>query len=108
MLPYHFSFLGGVRDRVSLYSPGCPGTHFVDQAGLELRNPPASASGVLGLKAGATMPGCLPLFKRHRLIKNGRKCIILSVFGKTGLKKKKPTHLLCLYFLISPVPGTVH
>jgi hypothetical protein len=22
------------RDRVSLYSPGCPGTHFVDQAGL--------------------------------------------------------------------------
>jgi hypothetical protein len=31
-------------DRVSLYSPGCPGTHFVDQTGLELRNPPASAS----------------------------------------------------------------
>jgi hypothetical protein len=31
------------RDRVSLYSPGCPGTHFVDQAGLKLRNPPASA-----------------------------------------------------------------
>jgi hypothetical protein len=29
---------------VSLYSPGCPGTHFVDQAGLELRNLPASAS----------------------------------------------------------------
>jgi hypothetical protein len=25
-------------DRVSLCSPGCPGTHFVDQAGLELRN----------------------------------------------------------------------
>jgi hypothetical protein len=38
-------------------SPGCPGTHFVDQAGLELRNPPASASRVLGLKACATMPG---------------------------------------------------
>ena len=32
------------RDRVSLYSPGCPGTHSVDQAGLNLRNPPASAS----------------------------------------------------------------
>jgi hypothetical protein len=30
------------RDRVSLYNSGCPGTHFVDQAGLELRNPPAS------------------------------------------------------------------
>jgi hypothetical protein len=38
------------RDRVSLCSPGCPGTHSVDQAGLELRNPPASASLVLGLK----------------------------------------------------------
>jgi hypothetical protein len=39
------------RDRVSLYSLGCPGTHSVDQAGLELRNSPASASQVLGLKA---------------------------------------------------------
>jgi hypothetical protein len=43
------------QDRVSLCSPGCPGTHSVDQAGLELRNPPASASRVLGLKACATM-----------------------------------------------------
>jgi hypothetical protein len=38
-------------------SSGCPGTHFVDQAGLELRNPPASASRVLGLKACATTFG---------------------------------------------------
>ena len=45
------------RDRVSLCSPDCPGTHFVDQAGLELRNLPASASRVLGLKAFATTPG---------------------------------------------------
>jgi hypothetical protein len=45
------------RNRVSLYNPVCPRTHFVDQAGLELRNPPASASQVLGLKACATMPG---------------------------------------------------
>jgi hypothetical protein len=44
------------QDRVSLYSPGCPGTHFVEQAGLELRNPPASASRVLGLNMCATMP----------------------------------------------------
>jgi hypothetical protein len=42
------------QDRVSLYSPGCPGTHSVDQAGLKLRNPPASASQVLGLKTCAT------------------------------------------------------
>ncbi|GAB1302775.1 Hypoxanthine-guanine phosphoribosyltransferase [Apodemus speciosus] len=45
---------GLIMDRVSLRSPGCPGTHSVDQAGLELRNPPASASQVLGLKACAT------------------------------------------------------
>ena len=32
------------QDRVSLYSPGCPGNHSVDQAGLELRDPPASVS----------------------------------------------------------------
>jgi hypothetical protein len=41
-------------DRVSQYNPGCPGTHSVDQAGLELRNLPASAFQVLGLKACAT------------------------------------------------------
>jgi hypothetical protein len=45
------SFFG---DRVSLCSPGCPGAHSVDQAGLELRNLPASASPVLGVKACAT------------------------------------------------------
>ena len=49
-------FGGGFRDRVSLCSPGCPGTHSVDQAGSELRNLPASASQVLGLKACATTP----------------------------------------------------
>ena len=45
------------RDRVSLYSPGCPGTLFVDQAALELRNLPAFASQVLRLKACTTTPG---------------------------------------------------
>jgi hypothetical protein len=30
-----------------LCNPGCPGTHSVDQAGLELRNPSVSASRVL-------------------------------------------------------------
>jgi hypothetical protein len=47
------------RDRVSLCSPGCPGTHSVDQAGFKLRNPPASASQVLGLQACSTLPGLL-------------------------------------------------
>jgi hypothetical protein len=49
-----FCFLFFFRDRFSLCSPGCPGTHFVNQASLELRNPPASASQVLGSKAWAT------------------------------------------------------
>ena len=41
-----------VWDRVSLYSSGCPRTHSVDQAGLELRNPPASpfqSAGITGV-----------------------------------------------------------
>jgi hypothetical protein len=50
-----FVFLSLVfQDKISLYSPGCPGTHSIDLAGLELRNLPASASQVLGLKA---LPG---------------------------------------------------
>jgi hypothetical protein len=57
-------FLGGrgVQDRVSLCSSGCPGTHSVDQAGLKLRNLPASASRVLGLKACATTAPLLGIF----------------------------------------------
>ena len=39
-----FFFFLVFQDRVSLCGPGCPGAHFVDQAGLELRSPPASAS----------------------------------------------------------------
>jgi hypothetical protein len=69
------------RDRVSLYSSGCPGTHFVDQAGLELRNLPASASQVLGLKACTTTPGsfiffieCLVLGMEPRALKMLGKC----------------------------------
>jgi hypothetical protein len=45
------------QDRVFLCSLGCSGTHSVYQAGLELRNRPASASRVLGLQMCATTPG---------------------------------------------------
>jgi len=47
-----FPFWGSV----SLSSPGCPGTHPVDQVGFELKDPHASASGVLGLKMRAPRP----------------------------------------------------
>jgi hypothetical protein len=56
LLAQFFVCLFVFRDKVSLYSPGCPRTHFVDQAGFELRNPPASASQVLGLNVCATTP----------------------------------------------------
>jgi hypothetical protein len=49
---YYFCFV--FLRQVSLCSPGYPGTHSVDQAGLELRNLPASASQVLGLKVCTT------------------------------------------------------
>jgi hypothetical protein len=67
------------RDRASLYNPGYPGTHFVDQAGLELRNPPTSASQVLGLKECATMPGDKEVLKRIS-------CIIKYVCGEINMK----------------------
>jgi hypothetical protein len=77
------------RDSVSLYSPGCPGTHSVDQAGLELRNLPASASRVLGLKACATTPGLFFLFMNHSystyyIAKNGPELLILQLLPPKG------------------------
>jgi hypothetical protein len=71
-LPFNYTFVClfvclffVFRDKVSLYSPGCPGTHFVEQAGLELRNLPASASQVLGLKVCGTMPGLITLLRTN-------------------------------------------
>jgi hypothetical protein len=62
-----FCFFVFSRQGFSLYSPGCPGTHSVDQAGLELRNPPASASRVLGLKVCTTTPGCFCFYFGNRV-----------------------------------------
>jgi hypothetical protein len=59
LLLFFFLFF---QDRVFLCSPDCPGTHTVDQAGLELRNLPASASQVLGLKVYATTAWLTPDF----------------------------------------------
>lgn len=49
----HFISLSFSDNKITLHSPNCPGTHSVDQLGLEL-SPPASASQVLGLKVWAT------------------------------------------------------
>jgi hypothetical protein len=44
------------RDRVSQCSLGCPRTHYVDQASLQLRDSPASTSQMLGLKVLPPLP----------------------------------------------------
>lgn len=50
---YSFILLNGFgfQDKGSLYSRGYPETDYVDQSSLELRDLPASATWVLGLKA---------------------------------------------------------
>jgi hypothetical protein len=53
-------------------SPGCPETHSVDQAGLELRSPPASAS-ELGLQVCATSPGSRCLFSENCWMKEEKR-----------------------------------
>jgi hypothetical protein len=50
LLSFFVLFCFVFKDRVSLCSPDCPGTCSVDVAGLEIRDLPASASQVLGLK----------------------------------------------------------
>jgi hypothetical protein len=58
----------------------CPGTHFVDKAGLELRNQPASASQVLGLKACATMPGFFNTVL-HAVVTPNHKIIFIATYN---------------------------
>jgi hypothetical protein len=57
-------------DRVSLYSPGCSGTHSMDQAGLELRGSPVSTSQVLGSKRSVpSCPATNSIFNNNKKIK---------------------------------------
>jgi hypothetical protein len=77
----HFLSFFWFFERVSLCSPGCPGTHSVDQAGLELRNLPASASQVLGLKECATMPGLDHFHSFLCPLKNLTKALVRSALG---------------------------
>jgi hypothetical protein len=54
----------------SLPKLGYPGTLYVDQAGLELRNLPASALQLLGLKVWATTPNPKLLFNSFLRVGN--------------------------------------
>jgi hypothetical protein len=65
-------------------------THLVDQAGLELRNPPVSASQVLGLKAcAATAWLCFKFLSQWRC-EYASICLLFSKLDLgTSIKKKK-------------------
>lgn len=100
-LPVYASLVGVVfQDRVSLCSPGCPGTHSVDQAGLKLRNPPASASQVLGLKVCATTAQCFhissPTDKRKMPEEEG-------LSGKLSFLNHSAFYTRIHHVLISPI-----
>jgi hypothetical protein len=76
-----FFFFLVFQDRVSLCSTGCSGTHSVDQTGLKLRNPPVSASQVLGLNVCATNLLNLPHFCHQKI----HVILFLDFFLITGL-----------------------
>ena len=55
------------RDRVSLYSPSCPGTHFIDQAGLDRKWTQKSAclcvsAGIKGVWHHAQLPSWILVY----------------------------------------------
>ena len=54
MMMMFFVFEAGSH-YLTIYNPSCPGNHDLDQDGLRLRDLPASAFQVLGLKVCATM-----------------------------------------------------
>ena len=63
--------VGWSQDRVSPCSPDCPETHSVDQAGKELRDPPASASQVLEGKVCSSTSGLPQGVSNHSATKYG-------------------------------------
>jgi hypothetical protein len=60
-----FVFVFVFGDRVSLYNPGCSGTHFVDQGDLKLIDLPASDSLLLRVKACTITAQLIQFFKRQ-------------------------------------------
>lgn len=67
-----------VWDSVSLCSTGCLGTHYVYWAGLELRDLPPSALGVLGSKA------CTAITQLELIF-------LASLLGNASVKPLRPT-----------------
>lgn len=62
-------------EMVSMWSPGWPGTHYVDQVSLKLRDLPVSVSRVLGLKVCIATANQESIWKESRnQIQNSRRC----------------------------------
>ena len=93
-LTHHLEYLTFFfRDMVTHVIPCCAATHSVDQAGLKLRDPPASASQVLGLKEFATSPTTAQLriyFLNHQI---GIFFSMRSDFHGGGMIKQYHTHV---------------
>ena len=73
---------------LSLCNPGCAGTHFLDQDGFELRDLPASAFQVLGLKMCTWMEITFFLPKQSFIFRSSG--IITSTSAMASLTKWKP------------------
>jgi hypothetical protein len=91
------------QDRVSLCSSGCPGTYFVDQAGLELRNLPASASRVLGLKACTTTPGLIFVLCLFACFLSQNLSLSWNSFKQDTEGDQRESPSICLHFLSAKV-----
>lgn len=81
---YLFYYFGVLR-RDSLYSPDCPGTHYVDQTGLTLRDQRALS---LGLMVFATMPSRRVIYEagssRHHSLSSTMPWTVLWVKADTS------------------------
>ena len=75
----------------TLYTPGCPRTHSVDQAGLKLKDLPAFASQMLGLKCVPPPRGFTPLLqlKPHINFSVSKCSFSLLLYLVSGLNSSK-------------------
>lgn len=95
-------------DRVSLCIFGCPGTHYVDPAGLKL-TAPVSASWVLNKRCAAPSPASIVLLRSHlwklrSIQRNFHLPRALSCILPSPLREK-PSQAWWLVTVI-PVPGS--
>jgi hypothetical protein len=74
-------------NRISLYSPGCPGTHFVDQAGFEASN--------------SEIPLPLPpeCWEKNYFLSQLRRCIMVRMLGGATFGNRNRFLCLCGFLL---------